>query len=140
MGERKNGKRLALWMSADDQTAPVIGDVVAFITGTTLSSRATSANLTAGGDSGAVKAGGIPDASVRFTGRLDTTAAGNPLLAAHNDQQHRQFKVMWDDTVEIGPIFVGHISEYSQSTQHTAPWDISFMVDVTGQLTEDRTP
>jgi len=139
MGVRKSGKDMALWMSADDTTAPVVTDLVDFPTGISWSSRANISNTTAAGDAGAQKAGGIPDASLRLTGRVDTTDAGNLLLAAHNDQEPRQFKFLWDDGVEIGPEFLALVAEYGQSAQHTSPWDMSVQLEIIGLVTEDRT-
>lgn len=130
---------MTLWMSADDTTAPAAGDAVSFVTGISWSSRANISNTTAAGDSGAQKAGGIPDGSLRLTGRLDTTDANNRLLAAHNDQAPRQFKFLWDDGTEVGPEFVALVAEYGQSAQHTSPWDISVQLEIIGQVTEDRT-
>lgn len=140
MGMRKSGKDMALWMSADDTAVPVLADLIDFPTGISWSSRANISNTTAAGDSGAQKAGGIPDASLRLTGRLDTTAPTNRLLEAHNDQEPRQFKFLFDSGTEIGPEFLAIVSEYGQSAQHTSPWDISVQLEIIGLVTEDRTP
>ncbi len=134
---RKSGKKLALWMSADADTAPVAGDKVAYITGLNFTSRANISNVTAAGDAAARKAGGIPDGSCRVAGRVNFAAGQFDMLNAHRDQSLRQFAMVYEEdgvNDSNGLVFTALVSEFGQAGQHTSPWDFTAQLEIDDEV------
>ncbi len=136
---RKHGKKLQLWMSADADTAPTVNDLVPHITGINFSGRANISNGTAAGDDWAVKAGGIPDASIRITGRCTFEEGDDRLFVAFTDQVKRQFFVVYDaDTPSERLEFVAILAEITRTAQHTSYIDWSIALEIDGPVADPR--
>ena len=135
---RISGKNMQLWVSTNT-TPPTVSDAVSYVTGINWSSRANVSNVTAAGDTAAVKVGGIPDGNLRVTGRWDNAAASDLVLAAHQAQDVRACTLVWDTTTSTEQLdFEAIVADYGQTGSSSGPWDFSATLEITGAITETR--
>lgn len=137
--DRLNSSKLALWVAADATTAPVVGDAVASVTGSSADLRRAMANATAAGDTWQYHTAGIPGGtfSVDLIMQGDSYALFSEFAAG---SEHRMFLVPTTDDSNDVLDTVGILQSWRTTGRVDGNWAVTAVWQLTGAVTETHGP